>query len=233
MKNSILLLVCALATGSAVAGEDLGALVEKIVSAYGGKAALESMTAVRETGRVEAAMRVGSSGPVVRTFARPLKLRVEIGEPAKPSEVRVVDGAKGWRNGKESTGVGYEAMILQAVRLDLPFQLLSQRKVLVERELMDYQTKRLRVIEMPLEGGLTVTAGVDAETGRVLFSKGTTSAGSTGSMTFETRYDDFRMVDGRLFAFKETNLAGGTKTADILLSKVELLKAPPADSFKP
>jgi len=52
-------------------------------------------------------------------------------------------------------------------------------------------------------------------------------------MTFETRYDDFRTVDGRLFAFKETNFASGTKTADIVLSKIELLKAPPPGAFKP
>ena len=233
MKKLGLLLVCALAVRAAVAGEDLGALVDKIADAYGGRASLENMIAVRETGRVEAATEVGSSNAMVRTFARPLKLRVEIGDTSKPTEVRVVDGAAGWRNGKESTGVGYEAMVLQALRLDLPFQLLSQRRVLVEKEPMDYQGKRLRILELPLESGLAITAGIEPETGRILFSTGTTKTGSTGPMTFETRYDDFRMVDGHLFAFKETNFAGGTKTADILLSKIELLKAPPPGAFKP
>jgi len=230
MNRLGLLLVCALAARSATAGEDLGALVDKVAGAYGGRVALEKMVAVRETGRVEAA---GSSNAMVRTFVRPRKLRVEIGEASKPTEVRVVDGATGWRNGKESTGVGYEAMVLQAVRLDLPFQLLSQRKALVEKELMDYKGKRLRVVELRLEHGLTITAGIEPETGRILFSTGTTKAGSSGSMTFETRYDDFRTVEGRLFAFKETNFAGGTKTADIVLSKIELLKAPPPGAFKP
>ena len=98
---------------------------------------------------------------------------------------------------------------------------------------MDYQGKRLRVVELPLEHGLAITAGLEPETGRILFSTGTTKAGSEGPMTFETRYDDFRTVDGHLFAFKETNFAGGTKTADIVLSKIELLKAPPPGAFKP
>src|SRR5438445_7263690 len=136
MKRFGLLLRCALAARAPAAGENLGALVDKVADAYGGRGALEGMAAVRETGRVEAATRVGSSNAMVRTFARPLKLRVEIGDASKPNEVRVVDGATGWRNGKESTGVGYEAMVLQAVRLDLPFQLLSQRRVLVEKEPM-------------------------------------------------------------------------------------------------
>ena len=233
MKRLGLLVFCALAARAAAAGDDLGALVDKIAGAYGGRTNLEDIAAVRETGRVEAAMRVGSSGPIVRTFARPLKLRVEIGDASKPTEVRVLDGATGWRNGKESTGVGYEAMVLQAVRLDLPFQLLSQRKVLVEKEPMDFEGKRLRVVELPLENGLSVRAGVGTETGRILFSTGTTRAGSTGPMTFETRYDNFRTVEGRLFAFKETNFAGGTKTAEIVLSKIELLKAAPAGVFRP
>jgi len=103
----------------------------------------------------------------------------------------------------------------------------------VEKEPMDYQGKRLRVVELPLEHGLAITAGLEPETGRILFSTGTTKAGSEGPMTFETRYDDFRTVDGHLFAFKETNFAGGTKTADIVLSKIELLKAPPPGVFSP
>jgi hypothetical protein len=52
-------------------------------------------------------------------------------------------------------------------------------------------------------------------------------------LSIKGNYDDFRTVDGRLFAFKETNCAGGTKTADIVLSKIELLKAPAPGAFKP
>ena len=52
-------------------------------------------------------------------------------------------------------------------------------------------------------------------------------------MKFETSYDDFRTVDGLLFAFKETNLAGGTKTADTTITTIQVLKAAPPDVFKP
>ena len=233
MKRFILMLGCAFATGSAAAGADLDALIDKMAGAYGGRANLENTAVVRQSGRVESVRNAGHSIPTVRTYARPLRLRVEIGGASNPGEVRVLDGEKGWRNGKESTGMGYEAMVLQAVRLDLPFQLLLQRKALMEKEPVDFEGKRLRVVELPLKNGLSMTAGVEAETGRILFSKGTTQAGPDGATTFETRYDDFRTVEGRLFAFKETNFAGGTKTADIILSKIEPLKVPPADAFKP
>jgi hypothetical protein len=67
-------------------------------------------------------------------------------------------------------------------------------------------------------------------TGHILFSSGTTK---TGSMTFETAYDDLRTVQGVLFAFKESNMAQGTKTAETTLLKIEILKEAPEDAFSP
>lgn len=211
--------------GFAAFADDIGPLVEKMGEAYGGRAALEKMVAVRETGTVQAAMRMGSSGSLVRLFARPVRLRVEV----STNEVRVVDGPKGWRNGKEVTGMQYEAMVLQAVRLDLPWQILTHKDKLIEKEARELDGKRLRVVQLPLENGLSLSAGIDPATGRILSS----SSDSTGGMNFETHYDDFRKVDGVLFAFKEVNLVHDSKTADTALSKIELLKEPPAGAFEP
>lgn len=41
-------------------------------------------------------------------------------------------------------------------------------------------------------------------------------------MAFETLYDDFRVVDGRLFAFREVSIAGGAVTGETLLQKIEV-----------
>jgi hypothetical protein len=147
--------------------------------------------------------------------------------------VRVLDGTNGWRNGKSVTGPSYEAMVLQAVRLDLPFQLLSNKTKLVEKEPSQYQGHKVRTIELPLDNGLAVTAGIDPETGRILFSTGQTGAGPMGRLSFQTDYDNFQTVDGILFAWKETNIANDTKTADIALAVIELLKETPRDAFKP
>jgi hypothetical protein len=222
--------VAFLGLATAAGAEDAGALIDKMVAAYGGQAALEKIAAIREEGKVEATMRVGSSGPIVRTYARPSKLRIQIGEGPKFTEVRVVNGAKGWRNGQESTGVSYEAMVLQAARLDLPWLLMKHKTKLLDKGPVERNGKRLQVLELPLENGLSVSAGIDPATGHILFSSGTTK---TGSMTFETAYDDLRTVDGILFAFKESSMAQGTKTADIILSKIEILKEAADDAFKP
>jgi hypothetical protein len=211
------------------AADDGGSLVEKMGEAYGGRAALEKLGTVRESGTVQAAMRMGSSGPVMRLFARPLQLRVEVGT----NEVRLVDGPKGWRNGKEVKGMQYEAMVLQAVRLDLPWQLLTHKDKLVEKEPRELDGKRLRVVELPLENGLSVSAGIEPDTGHILWSSSDSAGGAMGGMNFETHYDDFRKVDGVLFAFKEVNFANGTKTAETTLGKIELLKSSPEGAFEP
>ena len=215
---------------TAAGAEDAGALVDKMVRAYGGQAALEKSGVIREEGKVEATMRVGSSGPIVRTYARESKLRIQIGDGPKFTEVRVLNGAKGWRNGQEATGVSYEAMVLQAARLELPWLLMKRKTKLVDKGQMERDGRQLRVLELPLENGLSVSAGIDPMTGQILFSSGKTK---TGSMTFETSYDDLRMVEGVLFAFKESNLAQGTKTAETILSKIEILKEVPEDAFRP
>jgi hypothetical protein len=199
MRRIVWLGVAFLGLVTVAGAQDAGMLVDKMVAAYGGEAALEKSAAVRQEGKVEATMRVGSSGPIVRTYARPSKLRIQIGEGPKFTEVRVLNGGKGWRNGQEAAGVSYEAMVLQAARLDLPWLLMKHKAKLVDKGNVERDGRRLQLRELPLENGLSVSAGIEPTTGHILFSSGTTK---TGSMTFETAYDDFRTVDGVLFAFR-------------------------------
>jgi hypothetical protein len=231
-RYTILILSLFLAESS-FAAEAVTPLLGKVADAYGGRTRLEALVAFRETGHVEAATQIGRSGPLSRVFARPLRLRAEIGDEAKGKEIRLLDGAAGWRDGKPATGPALQAMTLQAVRLDLPWQLVTHQDKVTEKPAVERQGKQLRVLELALDDKLSVSAGIDPDTGRILFSIGTIAGGSMGPMTFETAYDDFRSVEGLLFAFKETNLASGTKTADTVISKVELLKAAPAGEFKP
>ena len=233
MNTFIPAAVLGLMIGTASAA-DIGGLVEKVVATYGGKAGLEKIVAIREEGKVESTMGASGPGEQTRTFARPLKLRVEINRGPQSSEVRIVAGDKGWRNGKEATGASYEAMVLQAVRLDLPWELWLHRTNLVERASKEVDGHQVHVLELSLQNGLLVSAGIDPDSGRILFSSGQTGGGAANSATFETRYDEFRTVEGVLFAFKETNFAQGTKIAETHLSKIELLKSPPpSETFKP
>ena len=61
---------------------------------------------------------------------------------ADAAPYRVVDGDHGTQNGKDATGMGLDAMRLQAARLSLPELLIEKRETL--RMLED------RVIEIPL-----------------------------------------------------------------------------------
>ncbi len=220
-------------TLSTAAAEDLNGLLTKVAQAYGGSAALAKPAIVRETGRVEAAIRMGNSGSLLRIFAPPLKLRVQVGDPAQGGEVRVLDGGEGWRNGSRVSGAAFDAMLLQALRLDLPEQLLSHKSALLQQKPMEYGTNRLQVLELPMDRGMSLTAGIDPLTGRILFSRAVSANLPSGPISFETYYQDFRRVHGRLFAFKEINLAGGFKTAETYLSKVEVLSPDSDHPFEP
>ncbi|HLJ74654.1 MAG TPA: hypothetical protein VKU62_08725, partial [Thermoanaerobaculia bacterium] len=89
----------------------LQSLVDKVIEAYG---PWQNVAAVTQTGRVIPAMRP-DEGKLTREWQRPDKLRVEIAYPSH-TEVRVVDGNHGTQNGKEATGMGLDAMRLQAAR---------------------------------------------------------------------------------------------------------------------
>jgi hypothetical protein len=183
------------------------ALVDKVVSAYGGAAAWNKVTEIVARGRVVPAMRKGD-GAMVRTWRGADNLRVEIAYPDNKSEVRVLENGKGTNNGRESSAMELDAMRLQAARLALP-KLLADKRTAV-------RVTGDNTIEITI-GGLTLEAEIDPATGHIV-----RSTGRSGAMSFTTAYSDFRTVNGLLIPFHEENSAMGTKTADIFLDKVEI-----------
>ena len=198
-----LLLVAAL-------NNNLDDLIARVMTTYGGAAAWSKVTGFRETGTVTPAMRPGE-GKLTREW-QPGKLRVEIVYPTN-TEVRELDGDHGTQNGKESTGMGLDAMRLQAARLALPQLLIEKRAVL--RQLEDSNR-----IEIPLTSSLTLTLQIDPATGHII-----RSTGKAAGIEFSTSYSDFRTVDGLLFAFREENSAGEVKTGTNQIAKVELSRS--------
>lgn len=217
-------------------------LLNKSVDAYGGEKALAKLV-FRESGKLTAATR-GRKGTITRIYQRPDRLRVEVSFPGEAVEVRVLDGQKGWRQGQEASRMPFDAMVLQAARFALPLNLLQRRGDLKDLGKVKMGGKELRVFELPLGGTLSMTAELDPATGRVLRSTAK-SAGGMGAMSmsvggtpgggveFATTYDDFRKVDGVLFAFKEGNYAMGQHTGDTILEKVAVLKELPAGALTP
>jgi hypothetical protein len=217
-------------------------LLKKSVDVYGGEKALAPLV-FRESGKLSAPIR-GKKGTITRIYQRPDRLRVEVSFPGENVEVRILDGQRGWRQGLEASGMPFDAMVLQAARFALPLNLLQRRGELKDLGKVKRGGRELRVFELPLGGSLSMTAEIDPGTGRILRSTAK-SAGGMGAMSmsvggtpgggveFATTYDDFRKVDGLLFAFKEGNYAMGQHTGDTVIEKVAVLKELPAGALTP
>jgi hypothetical protein len=106
MKRSLLVgfgLACAsfsIAVHAGAGTTPADTLVDSVLKAYGGKAALAKVTSYSMEGTVASVMR--GNGALVRTFARPDRLKIALDYLNHP-EKRLLDGRKGWRSDGEGT----------------------------------------------------------------------------------------------------------------------------------
>jgi len=221
-------LAIGLFAATATHAETLDAMVGRVAKAYGGEKALSRVHVLRETGTLESPRGVAKTS---RVFASPDRLRVEIAYREGSGEIRVLAGAHGYRNGETVSGPPRDAMALQAARLDLPGLLLRSREKLVDLGEVVRDGHKLRGIGVPLEGNLSVAIGIDPQSARIVRSEG--ALPGMDGMRFATVYSDFREVDGVLFAFHEDNFAGGQRTGETKLDRIEILKEAPEGSFAP
>ena len=221
-------------TGAVDSALSLEVLIGRSIEAYGGEEVLGRAGGMVQEGTVTSAMRQGAGGRIVRLYERPIQLRVEIEYPGNESEVRILDGGRGWRNGGPASGPMYQAMLLQAARLGLPAILIDFQASLQDMGEVDRDGQLLRAVGLEFHQGLRVTAEIDPGTGRILRSEGTISGpGGRPALTFATEYADFREVDGVLVPFHEVNYAQGQRTGETRLESVELVNEIPAGSFRP
>lgn len=229
---AVCLLAAAPLRAAEQAGGDAATLIDRVLAAYGGKAALAKVVSYRMEGTQTSAMR--GTGPFVRTFARPDRLRVFLDYPNHP-ETRILDGAKGWRSdGKggilPSEGFLLDSMAVQAARANLPWILDERRET--AKLLPPEHGGRLQGIEIALGPGLALTAHVDVATARIV--RATSALDVPGMKTgFATDYADFRSVGGVLFAFREGNVASGQTTGDTVITSITLNPALADTDFRP
>lgn len=213
-------------------GGDVDALVDRVVQAYGGRAALASHPVVVQEGEV-AAHAQADVGRVTRILARPWKLRVSIRYPGGATERRLLDGQRGWRDGREVTGSpAHAAMLLQAARMDLPFLLGEARARIVDEGEVERDGRKLRALRVPIAEGMDVTAEIEPATGRIDRAVARASAGGM-PLEFRTDYADPRSVSGVLVPFREENFAQGRHTGTTTLKTVEFLPEAPTGAFQP
>jgi hypothetical protein len=215
------LLACCLAATLAADPQPIitaAGAVDRVVEAYGGADLWSEVDTIRQYGRVSPTMR-SRGGSLVRELKRPDHLRVSI-DYGNYQEEREVQGARGSRDGEPVEGPELQAMILQAARMDIPSILLSHRDGIRDHGLVKRGTLKVRRLELALPGELSLLLDVDPQSWRVLRSAGILRLPNGSPMSFETDYSDFRLVDGRLFAFREVSIAGGTITGETLLDEI-------------
>jgi hypothetical protein len=233
VHRTLLALTLAAATAAPPAApEPLAPVVRRCIAAYGGKAAIARARTMRQEGRVTSILHPGPPGRILRLYERPGRLRVEIAFPGSPPEVRVLDGTRGWREGEEVGGPRLAAMMLQLARLDLPALLSEGGAGVEDLGSADDGGRRVRVVAFRPAPGLVVEAAIDAGSGRIVRSRGT-SRDPGMPLEFVTTYDDYRRVEGVLVAFRERNWANGRTTGETVLEKVEFPRSLPPGSFRP
>jgi hypothetical protein len=172
-------------------------------------------------------------GRLLRILERPRRLRVTIAYPGSGPEQRILDGARGWRDGREVSGTpAHLAMVLQAARMDLPLGLLAGKDRIVDEGTVEREGKRLRALTLPLGDGAAVTAEIDPDTGRILRSV-SRMPGGVGSLEFVTAYSEFKKVSGVLLPFREENFVQGRHSGTTDLRTAEFLVEAPTGAFRP
>lgn len=205
---------------TASADNSLDALLSRLAEVYGGTDLLVRTKAVIQTGTTYSIMR-DSSGPVMRAYQHPDKLRIEIRYPGSDPETRTLMGPHGWRRGVPVQGPFHASMVLQAARMGLPYNLLEGRGRLRDRGTVTGENgKALRAVELPLSENMHLIVEIDPASGRILKTRGVLSMGGN-RMEFITAYEDFRRKDGRLYAAKEVHYAMGRRTGYTHIEQVE------------
>ena len=228
-------ILIALAITRPAAADDAGTLIDAVLSAYGGWARLSTVTGYRVEGKILTGHQEADK-PTLRLFARPSRLKIVIEHPGR-TEVRLLDGAKGWRSGPgrtlvEAEGVMLDSMVLQAARANLPWILAERRSVVKLGDPFVVMGRSLASLVVPLGEGLTLTAFVDPATHLIdrVITQLDRPAMTTG---FEARFSDFREVEGVRFPFREENFASGAHTASTQILKLTLNPKLTETDFRP
>lgn len=206
---------------------DVGVWLDRVTRTYGGEANIMQASAYQQYGVIFSRMR-GREGKVMRSYRFPDHLRVSIDYGGSDSELRLLAGSRSWKQNKETGQPFYSAMIMQATRLGLPAVLMAHRsRVKDGGDYSNQQGRNLHLLELSFHGTNHLAVGIDPQSGRIVESASTIEMGNF-KMQFGTRYDDYREVDGRLFAFKETHFVMGRETGHTTLERIVVEPLPDA-----
>lgn len=197
---------------------DRQAVLESLISAYGGEENLRKLDNVIEEWSVVALMS-NRHGTDTRSILVPDQLKVELVYPDK-QEIRTLNGDAGsvifdGAAAEPARPPQRDAMRLQLMRLYSPLVLRDKADAVTLVSDEDYLALSLS------EHGVQADYLVNPDTWQIEKVVGTLDmAGNT--MTFLTEYSDFKYVDGVLVHHKENKYAGQVNTAILHLHQITI-----------
>jgi len=231
----LLLLITVTFPSPSQAGSAIDLLIDRVLDAYGGKM-LDTVQAYRMEGTVTAKIRQ-TKGEMVRFFARPDRLYVDLAYKANP-ERRFLDKGRGWRTDpkgggiKEVDGPLLKSMVLQAARANIPWVLSEHRAKVTQSPPVKVGESMTIGMQIILEPGIIIRLYADPKTARIVYSQAVLNT-ETIKTHFETAYSDFREVDGILFPHHEENWASGFNTGTTEIHKITINPEIKPGTFRP
>jgi len=207
-------------------------LVDQVIKAYGGQEIWNNTQGILQSGTIHSQRR-GASGQIERSYQHPHRMRIDIRYSASDTELRQLDGELAWKDAKPASQPYMLATRLQAARLGAPQLLLDNREGIRDLGMIQSGTsKGLHRLEIPLALGLKLILEIDPQSGHILHSRGLMTMGGQ-ALEFSASYEDFRMIEGRLVAFREHHYAMGGYIGYTQLDKVQFVSTFPDHSFHP
>lgn len=197
---------------------EITALVDGILTAYGGREALSKVEGYHAEGVIHATQwKINAT--TRRWFNRPDCLLLELDYPDRP-EWRLTRGKEGWTGPADgdwkAAGIPrIWPMRLQTVRFDLPILLREHE---AELELLLDDEKGRPVLRLTIDAGLHMEYHVARESHRI--ESVMMIMDGPPNMVFQADYADFRLVDGILFPHHEETWARGTMTSLIRIKSI-------------
>ena len=204
---------------------DVGNWLDKLSKAYGGEQQVLRAGAFQQYGVTYSIMR-GHEGKITRSYRHPDHLRIAIDYGKFGTELRQLAGPHSWKQEQTTGEPFYSAMILQAARLGLPAVLFEHKQHVTDGgEYQDQQGKTLHLLKLAFHKHNEIAVAIDPDSGRIVESSSILKL-ENFQMQFGTRYADYRQVNGRLFAFKETHYVMGRETGYTHLQRIVIESLP-------
>jgi hypothetical protein len=198
-----------------------GAIVETMVSVYGGPEVLEGMNSVYAKGSITADMRK-DSGTYERYFKRDRKLKVET-KYGRSTEIRVLNGDTGLRGEREGAlvkvaGSRYLSMLYQYKYLDLPYGLYKglYDVMIVAKKRVDGVV--VYVLHITDATGPPMLVHIGANDGLVHKVTGYFTVNNTRT-SLSAEFSDFRKTGETVLPYRILNFGGDTKIGETLIEE--------------